>query len=262
MITGLTDHCPYSQTNTPHYQKTAVKRKGKKPDAHLKHHPYLCCEYKTFNPSKSCNCNRNAFKLKILNGDQVKIQPSSTDKYHAIIKALAEKHTEFHTYQPKENGSFRTVLRGIHYSTDANEIKSEIEKLGHKVINIFNIKQTWTNILLPLLFIDLKPSDNNKEIYRIQILNYSKVKFKPPRTKRNIPQCSKCQRYGHTQVYCYCSPRCVKCTSNHPTKQCLRTEKSDAVKCVLCEGNYPANYKGCAIYKELQKRTFAPLCDK
>jgi len=45
----------------------------------------------------------NDFELKILNGEQVKIQPSSTDKYHTIIKALAEKHTEFHTYQPKEN---------------------------------------------------------------------------------------------------------------------------------------------------------------
>jgi hypothetical protein len=56
----------------------------------------------------------NDFQLKILNGDQVKIQPTSTAKYHTIIKALTEKHTEFHKYQPKENRSFRTVLGGIH----------------------------------------------------------------------------------------------------------------------------------------------------
>jgi len=130
------------------------------------------------------------------------------------------------------------------YTTGTNKIKSEKENLGHMVVNIFNTKQTRTNILLPLLFVDLKPSDNNKEIYRIETLNYSKVKFEPPRTKRNIPQCSKCQRYGHTQAYCYHSLRCVKCAGNHPTKQCLRTEKSDAVTCVLCEGNHPANYKG------------------
>jgi len=53
-ITGLTNHCPYSQTNTPHYQTTAVKRKGKNlHDDHPKHHPYSCREYKTFNPTKS-----------------------------------------------------------------------------------------------------------------------------------------------------------------------------------------------------------------
>ena len=200
----------------------------------------------------------NDFELKILNGDQVKIQPPSTDKYHTIIKALAEKHAEFHTYQPKENRSFRTVLRGMHYSTDTNDIKTELEKLGHKVVNIFNIKQIRTNIPLPLFFDDLKPSENNKDIYQIETLNYSKVKFEPPRKKRNIPQCSKCQRYGHTLAYCDHNPRCVKCAGNHPTKQCLRTEKSDAVKCVLCEGNHPANYKGCAVYKELQANLRTP----
>jgi hypothetical protein len=31
----------------------------------------------------------------------VKVQPAITDSYRAIIKALAEKHTEFDTYQPK-----------------------------------------------------------------------------------------------------------------------------------------------------------------
>ena len=47
------------------------------------------------------------------------------------------------------------------------------------------------------------------------------VRFEPPRTKRNIPHCGKCQRYGHTQAYCYHSPRCVKCAGNHTTKHCL-----------------------------------------
>jgi len=28
---------------------------------------------------------------------------------------------------------------------------------------------------------------------------------------------------------------------------------------VLCEGNHPANYKGCTIYKDLQKRHFPTL---
>ena len=71
------------------------------------------------------------FEVKVLTGNQVKIQPKTADKYKTIIQALAEKHTEFHTYQPKEDRSFRTVLRGMHYSTDTSEIKSAIEKFGH-----------------------------------------------------------------------------------------------------------------------------------
>jgi PAX-interacting protein 1 len=129
-------------------------------------------------------------------------------------------------------------------------------------VNIFNIKQKQTNIPLPLFFDDLKPSKNNRDIYQIETLNYTKVKFKPPRPNQNIPQCSKCQRYGHNQAYCYHSPRCVKCPSSHLNKQCSKKEKSENVKCVLCDSNHPANYKGCAVYKDLQKRTFPPLQSK
>jgi hypothetical protein len=42
----------------------------------------------------------NDFELKVLQGNQVKIQPKSSDKYTTIIKALAEKRTKFHTCQP------------------------------------------------------------------------------------------------------------------------------------------------------------------
>ena len=56
------------------------------------------------------------------------------------------------------------------------------------------------------------------------------------------------------RTYCYRSLRCFKCAGSHLTKQCLRKEKSENVECVLCEGNHPANYKWCAVYKDLQKR--------
>jgi len=178
------------------------------------------------------------------------------------MKTLAQKHTEFQTYQPKEDRSFGTVLRGVHYSTDTSEINSDIQTYGHTVLNIFNMKHNQTNIQLPLFFDDLKPSEDNKGIYEIETLNYTKVKFEPPRPKRNIPQCSKFQRYVHIQAYCYHSPRCVKSAGSHLTKQCTRKEKSEHVRCVLCDGNHPANHKGCTVYKDMQKRTFSPLRSK
>jgi hypothetical protein len=198
----------------------------------------------------------DAFELKVLQENQVKIQPKSPDAYRTIIKALAEKNTEFHTYQPKVDRSYRTVLRGLHYSTDTQDIRAAIESHGHIVVNVFNIRQARSNTPLPLFFVDLKPNENNKEIYLLRTLLYTKITFEPPRPKRTIPQCTKCQRYGHTQAYCFHTPRCVKCAGSHHTSQCTRKDKSGAVICVLCSGNHPANYKGCTIYKELQKRTF------
>jgi hypothetical protein len=69
------------------------------------------------------------FESKVLSGNQVKIQPKSADKYKTKIQTLAEKHTEFHTCEPKEDSSVRTVLRGIRYSTDIREIKSAMKYL-------------------------------------------------------------------------------------------------------------------------------------
>ena len=57
-------------------------------------------------------------------------------------------------------------------------------------------------------------------------------------------------------------PRCVKCAGLHATSECTRKEKSKDVKCALCEGNHPANYKGCNVYKELQQKTFPSLIKK
>lgn len=62
--------------------------------------------------------------------------------------------------------------------------------------------------------------------------------------------------------YCQHRPRCVKCTGDHATEHCTRKERSDDVQCILCEGNHPANYKGCTIYKELQKKTYPTLRQK
>jgi len=64
---------------------------------------------------------------------------------------------------------------------------SEIESLRHTVMNIY-IKQSRTNTPLPLVFVDLNPSANNKDVYFIETLHYTKVKFELPRPKQTIPQ--------------------------------------------------------------------------
>jgi hypothetical protein len=37
-----------------------------------------------------------------------------------------DKNTEFHTYKPKQERSFRAVLKNIHPSTDLNGIKQSL----------------------------------------------------------------------------------------------------------------------------------------
>jgi hypothetical protein len=113
---------------------------------------------------------------------------------------MAEKCTEFQTYKPKE---YRVVLKNMHYSISPEEIQTEIENLGHKVTNIWNMKQNRTKLPLSMFFVELKPALNNKDIFLVEYLQQCKIKFEPPKHKRDIAQCAKCKRYGHTKNYCH-----------------------------------------------------------
>jgi hypothetical protein len=105
-------------------------------------------------------------------------------------KALAEKQTEFHTYKPKEERSYRVVLKNMHYSIAPVDIKTEIEKLGHQVTNIWNITQYRTKLKLSMFYVELKPASNNIDIFLVEYLQQCEIKFEPPKHKREIDQCA------------------------------------------------------------------------
>jgi hypothetical protein len=186
---------------------------------------------------------KDDYEIKTLKAQRVKIQLKSAESFSAVYKELKLRNTEFFTYQPKEERSFKVVLKHIHPSTDTNEISSALADLRHNVTNIWNIKHRQTMQLLPIFYFKLQPSDNNKDIYSLK------------RPLRTIPQCTNCQDYRHTKKFCNRQAQCVKYAKAHHTVDCPRKERSDKVNCVLWDRNNPANYKSCTICKELQKIT-------
>jgi hypothetical protein len=88
---------------------------------------------------------QDIYLVKTLYNDQVRVQPTESSVYTTIVKALMEKNTEFHTYKPRQDRSFRVVLKNIHPSTDLHDIKLGLKDKGHDVTNIWNVKQRVTN---------------------------------------------------------------------------------------------------------------------
>jgi len=131
--------------------------------------------------------------------------------------------------------------------------------ISDAVTNIWNIKKQGIKKAFHMFYVELKSKNDNKDIYIIGSLLQYRVKFEPLHSKCEIPQCINCQRYDNTKNFCFRKARCVKCTEDHPTINCPRRERSKDVKCILCENNYPANYKGCMVYKDLQKSFFLTL---
>lgn len=201
----------------------------------------------------------NEYEIKTLRKQQVKIQPKTHETYKRIVSELEQKNTEFYTYKPKCERGFKVIMRNMHPSIDTQCLKNELSRLGHEVTNIWNIKSRYKKEPLPLFELVLVSKPNNKDIYSITKLMSNIIKFEPPRPKKIIPQCTNCQQHGHTKAYCRKKPICVKCAGPHESRSCPKKHWANEVKCALCNGNHPANYKGCSVYKQIYTHHYPSL---
>jgi hypothetical protein len=161
--------------------------------------------------------------------------------------------------QIKRSKKLQNSVNNMHYTINPEEIKTEIENLGHVITNIWNIQQYRTKLPLSMFFVELKPAPNNKDKFNIEYIQQYKIKFEPPKHKRDIVQCTNCQRYGHTKNYCRLKPRCVKCAGDHLTNQCQR-KKDRVMSDVFSVVEIILWIKrGCTVYKDLKKKTYPPL---
>jgi hypothetical protein len=71
----------------------------------------------------------------------------------------------------------------MHYSINPEEIKAEIEKLGHTVSNIWNIKQYRTKLPLFMFFVELKPAPKIWTYMKLDIYNSAKSNSNRPSVK-------------------------------------------------------------------------------
>lgn len=194
---------------------------------------------------------REEYHTKSLTNNVVKLSCGTPDTYRKMVRYFNEHNIYHHTYQLKQDRAYRVVIKYLHHSTNTEDIKNELLKLGHKVRNIINAQHRITKEPLNLFFVDLEPAANNKDIYNLRGLQNRVIEIEPPRTTKNrIIQCMRCQSYGHSKSYCNKPFVCVKCGGAHNTTTCKKTRETPA-KCALCGGDHPANYKGCEHYQKI-----------
>lgn len=180
----------------------------------------------------------------------VKVFPETIDTYRKVNAGLRAEGADFHTFQLPQDRCPRIVLKNLHHGTPVSIIKEELQEMGYEATNIVNALSRFKKPL-PMFFVDITKETFREEIFKIEYLYYSKVKIEEPRKKRMIPQCLRCQQYGHTKSYCNHHPRCVRCGEFHETASCTKS-RATPPKCANCDGVHPANYKGCQTLKNLR----------
>lgn len=234
--------------------KKTSKRESKPP-------PVIISNLANYNViNKALESKNLKFKANIMNNKQVKINVETDNEYRELTKWLNEAKIEWHTYENKQNRPIRVMVRGLHPTCDPKDIMVELANKGFDVLDVVNKIKKYKNeegkeyiTRLPLFMMTFNNMEEIKKIYEIQFLHNLRVKIEPLKSGRLIPQCKRCQSFGHTQKFCQRKPMCVKCAEPHLTADCKKAINTQP-KCSNCKKDHPANYRGCVIAKELQKR--------
>ncbi|KAF0728335.1 Uncharacterized protein FWK35_00026167, partial [Aphis craccivora] len=120
------------------------------------------------------------------------------------------------------------------------------------VRQVTNVLHKITKSPIPLFFVDLEPTVYSNEIYQLSSLLHTKIKVEEHFKSKVISQCTNCQEYDHTKTYCGYQLRYVRCGAQHQSSSCSNP-CSDPPKCALCSESHSASYKGCSVYRDLQR---------
>lgn len=245
---------------SPEINYESPKKQTDKVTKVVKPPPIILSNVDDFNAVREkLNTGKLDYKTSLMGNKQIKVNVSSDEDYRTMTALINNTNFEWHSYENKASRSIKVMVRNLHPSTSVEEVADELKEKNFKIIEVVQkIKKTISNNVvnhtrLPLYMLEFDRSEDINKIYGIQYINSMKVKIEAIRSSKLIPQCKRCQRYGHTRKFCRRTPTCVKCAGEHLTTSCTKTRNTPA-KCINCSEEHPANYRGCTIAKELQKR--------
>lgn len=277
---------PAAGENTGPEESVKKQKKVKPP-------PIKVSEVTDFNKVKNLitgnsDVKADGYSLKLLNNNILKINPADADTHQKITNILSEANEQFVTFEDKHNRPLRVLVRGLHPSTDPQDIIADLQDKGFKIIDAVNIlkvvkekkkeknsspkdtaketeeKEEEANsspkyaakkkIGLPLFQLTFDRSESVENVNSIKSILSCIVKIEPvKRRSGRIPQCTRCMGFQHTKSFCSRTPRCCKCSQNHLTSACPHGKFIEKPKCANCGEGHTANFRGCIVAQELQK---------
>lgn len=183
--------------------------------------------------------------------NSLKINVTSSDDFRKLTAYYDTKQVKYYTYQHPDKSNMSVIIRNIPISLSENEIADTL-KLNYNVVKVVRLLNK-NKMPIPICAIEIKKDGKENDIYKLDRLFHSIIEVQPRRKTSSIPQCTRCQRYGHTKNYCKLDPRCVKCLEPHHYSECPKRPNEQPL-CVNCGENHTANYKGCRYYINIKQQ--------
>lgn len=165
---------------------------------------------------------------------------------------LSNETISWFSYEDKQFRPIKVIVKNLHHSWDNQAILNDLKEQGFRATNAINKLKWKIKEPLYIFMLTFDTSEDIKKVFEIKSILNTIVKVDPLKSSKLIPQCKKCQGFGHTKNFCGRPPKCVKCAGMHATIDCSKSV-SEKPKCCSCGEPHPANYRGCVVAKELQK---------
>lgn len=183
--------------------------------------------------------------------NSLKINVTSPEDFRKLTNYYDTNEVKYYTYQNPDDSNMSVIIRNIPTSLSETEINNEL-KINYNIIKVVRLLNKDKKPI-PLCAIEIKKDGKENDIFKLDRLFYSIVEVQPRRKSSTIPQCTRCQRYGHTKNYCKLDPRCVKCLEPHHYSECPK-RPNEQPSCVNCGENHTANYKRCPYYINIKQQ--------
>lgn len=136
------------------------------------------------------------------------------------------------------------LILGIDVTEDMEIIKKSMAAVPG-VLDVWRLRRTDAagkkTEISPIL-VTVTSATKINEIRELYAINHVRFRVVPYEEKRGIPQCHRCQQFGHTKNHCGQIVVCVRCSGNHPSSACTQEKE---VKCSNCGQNHVASFREC-----------------
>lgn len=206
------------------------------------------------------NAKNIGYKIVNKNKWKSKLYLNKSSIHSEMMAVLRKGNIESYSYTPKDMKRVSIVLRGLHYKTELDEIKTELEKFfPNTVENVSKFTTEFSRkqqIDTGLFLVTLCPGKSIKDLCAHDSLLNQRISWERPKINSKIPQCWRCQQWGHMSKNCNRTFVCVKCDEDHLPGKCKFVSSEDNLPyCANCgERGHPSSYRGCRAYATFLKR--------
>lgn len=198
-----------------------------------------------------------AVETRIIAGNRQTIKCSYENR--SVVTDWITKHGKGGmTATPNDERPGCSIVKGIHYSYEAEQIQQELEEKSNltlKQVRKFQREVKPGQSPLHWWVVSTDTREQALQLRKITHFNGAVISWEPYRAS-SLLRCYKCNRFNHIARNCLYPARCGRCAKRHETKDCTldfaakgTAEYTKITKCCNCkEPGHAAGDMNCKIF--------------